>query len=93
MPRPYGPWKYAPLTAYLAALTVDEVTLTLAEIETIIAAPLPRAASSASFWSNSQLGVLRSQPWVQVGWRVRRTKLHARPPAVHFARAAPRAAD
>ena len=43
-----GPRKYEPLAAYLAALTIDEVTLTLVEIEAIIGAPLPRSAGVRS---------------------------------------------
>jgi hypothetical protein len=91
MTRRVGPSKYAPLTGYLAAYAGDVVRLTLPEIEAIIGAPLPVSARHSAFWVN------RSRPpswfagrsWVQVGWRVLRTELHARPPAVCFARVAP----
>jgi hypothetical protein len=86
MPRPIGPRKYLPLIRYLAALTSDEVRLTLREIEAIIGAPLPAAARRSSFWANRPPGLYRVRPWVAAGWRVVRTELHARPPAVHFAR-------
>jgi hypothetical protein len=66
MPRGRPP-KYAPLAAYLAALTVDEVRLTFPEIEAIIAAPLPAWAWEPTFWSNHPRGELRAQPWVQAG--------------------------
>ena len=42
-PRP-GPRKYDPLTAYLADLPTDEATLTFAEIEQLVGAPLPPSA-------------------------------------------------
>jgi hypothetical protein len=80
-----GPRKYAPLTAYLAARPVDEVTLTLTEIEQIIAAPLPRSAVKAAFWSNTP-GQVALPPWVEAGWRVRRTHLSGDPPMVTFVR-------
>jgi hypothetical protein len=93
MPRGRPP-KYAPLAGYLAALTADEVRLTLAEIEQIIGAPLAAWVRQPTFWSNSPAGVLRPKPWTRAGWRVVRTELQASPPAVHFARVTmpPRAA-
>ena len=86
MPRRLGPSKYAPLTAYLSALPVDQMRMTLDEVEVIIAAPLPPRARAPAFWTNRSPRLLGVQPWVQAGWQVVRTELHARPPAVHFAR-------
>lgn len=86
MPRHLGPRKYIPLTRYLATLAVDGVTLTFSEIEAIIGASLPRSAWRSTFWTSRSPGLLAAQPWVQAGWQVVRTELHARPPAVHFAR-------
>jgi hypothetical protein len=84
----YGPRKYDPLTRYLAALTVDEVVLTFPEIEQIVGAPLPRSAYQLSFWrKTTQPLIMRS--WIRAGWRVVRAEVHARPPAVHFARMTP----
>jgi hypothetical protein len=88
MPASIGPRKYAPLTAYLAARTGDAVTLTLAEIEQIIAAPLPVSARRPSFWSNGPLRLFRERPWIEAGWRVVRTELRRAEPAVTFARVA-----
>jgi hypothetical protein len=82
-----GPRKYDPLVAYLAGLAVDRVTLPLPEIERIVAAPLPPSAYRPSFWSTASRGLV-ARPWLRVGWRVVRTELHARPPAVTFARVA-----
>jgi hypothetical protein len=87
MPRTFGPRKYAPLIRYLTALPAEAVTLTLVEIEAIIAAPLPPSARRSSFWTKSPRS-LAPPPWLRAGWRVLRTELHARPPAVHFARVA-----
>ena len=85
-PRP-GPRKYDPLTAYLAALAADEVTLTFAEIEAIIGTALPPSARTSRFWTNVTAGVHRSaQAWRRAGWRVVRTQMHSKPPAVTFAR-------
>jgi hypothetical protein len=81
-----GPRKYDPLVAYLAGLAVDEVTLTLPEIEQMIGQPLPAGASHPSFWTNRSPRLFGAQPWMQAGWRMVRTDLHARPPAVTFVR-------
>ena len=82
----YGPRKYDPLTRYLAALTVDEVTLTFPEIEAIIGAPLPASASLSSFWPRTARELV-ARPWVRAGWQVARAHLHSATPAVTFARA------
>jgi hypothetical protein len=87
-----GPRKYDPLVAYLVGLAVAEVRLTLPEIERIVAAPLPPSAYQPSFWSTS-MRALVARPWLRAGWRVVRTELHARPPAVTFARAVPESAS
>ena len=86
MPRHLGPRKYVPLTRYLAALAVDAVTLTFSEIEAIIGAPLPPSARRSTFWTSRSPRLRAAPPWVQAGWRMVRTELHARPPTVHFAR-------
>ena len=88
MPRRFGLHKYTPLTRYLAGLTVDEVTLTLTEIEQIIGAPLPVSARDPTFWSNGTVGVFKVRPWVQAGWRMVRTRLGGEPLAVTFVRVA-----
>jgi hypothetical protein len=89
MPRQAGLSKYAPLTRYLAGLTVEEVTLTFAEIERILGTALPPSARSPSFWSTSRYGVFRVQPWVRVGWQMARTQLQNATPAVTFVRVQP----
>jgi hypothetical protein len=86
MPR-FGPPKYQPLTDYLAALIAAEVTLTFAEIEAIVGAPLPPTARQSSFWSTTQS--LVACPWARAGWRVARTRLRSAMPAVTFQRVRP----
>ena len=86
MPR-YGPRKYDPLTRYLAALTVDAVRLTFAEIEQLVGALLPPSAWRPSYWTTTARPLVM-RPWVRVGWRVVRTELRIETPAVTFARMA-----
>jgi hypothetical protein len=80
-----GPRKYDPLVAYLAGLAVNEVTLTLPEIERIVGALLPPSAYQPSYWTRSPRSLV-ARPWRRAGWLVVRWDLHASPPAVHFAR-------
>jgi hypothetical protein len=65
--------KYVPLTAYLRAQPpeVSSVTLTLAEVEAIIGAPLPRSAVTAgrSWWTNAPVQP-QSRAWRSAGWVV-----------------------
>ena len=44
--------KYDPLRDYLRKQTVDECTLSLAEMEAIIVAQLPPSTSRSQWWSN-----------------------------------------
>jgi hypothetical protein len=85
MPRWPGPSRYHPLTRYLAGLTADEVTLTFAEIEAIIGAPLPAAARVRSWWANTR-AFGQGRAWLGASWRVARASLRPVPPTVTFAR-------
>ena len=87
MPRRVGPRKYDPLTRYLADLAADEVTLTFAEIEAIIGAPLPPSARTSNWWENTTEHV-QAGAWVLAGWRMKRTHRRLDPPAVTFERVA-----
>jgi hypothetical protein len=81
--------KYAPLGAFLAALPPETatVTLTLSEIETILGEPLPGAAATRMWWSNSRHR-RAEMVWVAVGWRVQRAEMRRVMPTITFARAA-----
>ena len=87
MPRRVGPSIYVPLTAYLAAYAGDVVRLTLAEIEAIIAAPLPVSARSVMFWSN-YAHTPQGRAWLGVGWRTARYSRRQWVDAVTFVRVA-----
>ena len=64
------PRKYQPLADYLAAQTGEEVTLTFADIERIIGAPLPASAYMRRFWVNIAHRTKHpSYVWQAVGWR------------------------
>jgi len=64
-PRP----KYAPLTRYLRDQRGERLVLTFAEIEALIAAPLPAAASRSTWWSRP-LYWGQGRSWRGAGWRV-----------------------
>jgi hypothetical protein len=87
MPRRVGPSKYAPLTTYLAGLTVATVRLMLLEIEAIIDAPLPVSAWSSAFLSNSG-ETSQARAWRRVGWRTTREARRQWVDAVTFVRVA-----
>ena len=58
-----------PLARYLAAQPGDRVTLTLAEIEAIVGAPLPAGARRRDWWTMHRRTGLRPAVWA-AGWRV-----------------------
>jgi len=81
------PRKYEPLRRYLAEYPGDRVTLTLAEIEAIVGAPLPVSARTRAFWANTRSQrPAQLQAWWSAGWRVAGTRLRQATPAVTFAR-------
>jgi hypothetical protein len=87
MPRCFGPRKYDPLTAYLMRFPGAQVTLTLVEIEAILGAPLPPSTRGHTWWGNT-VASAQARAWLSAGWRMARTQLHSKPPAVTFARRA-----
>ena len=86
------PAKYAPLARYLVAQPGDRVTLTLAQIEAIIDAPLPPRAQQASFWTSTRWGDGPTWAWRNVGWRVAERRYQYPTWVVSFVRDAPRPA-
>ena len=81
--------KYAPLGRYLADQPpgVTTVTLTLAEVERIINAPLPPRGLRRQGWSNSLATTPHAWVWLSVGWRVRHINRWLHTPMVVFVRA------
>ena len=65
--------KYAPLTQYLAAQPGATVTLTFADIEALLGAPLPASARRRTdWWGNHIRSQSHTRAWTAVGWRVQR---------------------
>ena len=79
------PLTYQPLADYLAAQGSPAVILTLAEIETLLGAPLPPAAQEASWWTNAPEAE-QARAWLGVGWRVRMMTQSRRTWAIIFER-------
>ncbi|MEZ4708851.1 MAG: helix-turn-helix domain-containing protein [Caldilineaceae bacterium] len=63
--------KYYPLYIYLRQSGQDELTLTLADIETLIGERLPETAQSQrSWWSNRSRGAVQAAAWMGAGYHV-----------------------
>ncbi len=78
--------KYDPLVSYLVAQPDDRVQLSLAEIETIIGAPLPVGARGRKWWTKNP-GRTMVRPLVQAaGWRIVLDAFWGRHPVVTFVR-------
>ena len=91
MPRRGESPKYQPLADYLAAqpAAVTSLTLTVAEIEVIIGAPLLVSARARQWWTNLW-SESQSRAWREAGWRVTGRAFRATPPTITFGRLPPR---
>ncbi len=67
--------KYVPLVRYLTALPEEQHTVrfSFAELEALLAAPLPASATLQAYWSGS--GVARYN-WELIGFRARLDRVH-----------------
>ncbi len=85
------PSPYQRLADYLAAQPPEtvELTLTIAEVEAMVGAPLPVSAWSGRWWSNKPYGRWEVRPWVTAGWRVAHLSMRTVTPTVTFARVSP----
>ena len=63
--------KYEPLAEFLCRQTVDSCTLTLVEIERIIARHLPRSARTHAAWWGNDRTHAQARAWMEEGWRAR----------------------
>ena len=63
--------KYEPLAEFLGSHTGDSCTLALAEIERIIAKPLPRSARTHPAWWGNDGTHSQARAWMEAGWRAR----------------------
>jgi hypothetical protein len=63
--------KYEKLSRHLSSIGVEQVTLTFAEVEHIVAFPLPYSANNYPAWWSNQAspGHSQSSAWQSVGWR------------------------
>ncbi len=63
--------KYQPLLEYLCGSNQGEISLTFAQIETLINESLPDSArSKRAWWSNRSKGALQASAWMEAGYRV-----------------------
>jgi len=63
--------KYQPLLEHLCGSNQHEVTLTFAQIETLMNEALPESArSKRAWWSNRTKGALQASAWMEAGYRV-----------------------
>ncbi|MBD2513620.1 helix-turn-helix transcriptional regulator [Nostoc sp. FACHB-973] len=63
--------KYQPLLEFLRGTNQSEITLSLAEIETLIKDTLPNSAKSKrAWWSNRSKGALQASAWIEAGYSV-----------------------
>lgn len=63
--------KYYPLFEYLQKCDRDYITLTFAEIETLMQKPLPDSAKNQkAWWSNRSKNAVQSTAWMNAGYRV-----------------------
>lgn len=64
--------KYTPLGTHLRAQGSKEVTLSFADIERIIAGPLPPSARNhGEWWANDSTGSHpHANAWLTAGWQV-----------------------
>ncbi|MBD2340111.1 helix-turn-helix domain-containing protein [Calothrix sp. FACHB-156] len=63
--------KYHPLFEFLRGSHENEVTLSFAEIESLINDTLPNSAKSKrAWWSNRSKGALQASAWIEAGYSV-----------------------
>ncbi|MCC5628457.1 helix-turn-helix domain-containing protein [Nostoc sphaeroides] len=63
--------KYQPLLEFLRGNDQNEITLSFAEIETLINDILPESArNKRAWWSNRSKGALQASAWIEAGYRV-----------------------
>ena len=68
--------KYYPLYTYLKEQPLDELTLTLPEIESLLGVPLPASARTRrAWWSNRSRGAVQADAWIGAGYHVEQIDL------------------
>jgi hypothetical protein len=79
------PGRYESLRVFLASQPGEELTLTFAEIERLLGAPLPAAAWLRAWWTNAA-DEPQARAWLKAGWRVRWVRRQGSQAAVTFSR-------
>lgn len=79
--------KYLPLCEFLSNVRESEISVSFAEIESILGFPLPESARKyPAWWANEQSGShSHASAWIEAGWET--TKANLRDQAVVFRRA------
>jgi hypothetical protein len=68
--------KYESLTKHLARVNVPELTMSFAQVEEILGAPLPASARThRPWWANSGRGHVQSKGWLDAGYQSERVDL------------------
>ncbi|MBK9053667.1 MAG: helix-turn-helix transcriptional regulator [Chloroflexi bacterium] len=63
--------KYYPLYLYLSQSGQDELTLTVSDIEALLADPLPESAwTQRAWWSNRHSASAQAAAWLDAGYRL-----------------------
>lgn len=63
--------KYYPLYRFLSEQPLDEFSLALSEIESLLGRPLPPTARTRrAWWSNRSRGAVQAQAWMEAGYHV-----------------------
>jgi hypothetical protein len=75
---------YQPLGDFLQLCSGDAVTLSFADVETILGRPLPPMASRNIRWWGNKQGPTHARVWRYVGWETRSVNLQQQ--AVTFVR-------
>src|SRR5262245_54483724 len=60
--------KYSPLKEFLAGQKQDYVPMTFAEIETVLAFPLPASKQYPAWWSNNPSNNPMTKEWLDAGF-------------------------
>ncbi len=78
--------EYQPLADFLADHPGPEATLTFAQLEGILGAPLPAAAWTRGWWVNDRVAAPQAHAWLAAGWVVRWVRRSGDQAAVTFVR-------
>lgn len=71
--------KYTPLEAYLENQRLAEVSMTFANVERVLGAPLPRSAfEHRPWWANETHGHVHAKAWLNAGYETAQVDMEGR---------------